>query len=84
VPEAEIAKVRGRLRHYDALCFAQKYSISLDWLICGEVKGLIRTIVASKLGPLKECEAGAQTASIRSGKMPDRKFNLTVLTVMSI
>ena len=48
VPEAEIAKVRGRLRHHDVLCFAQKYSISLDWLICGDVKGLIRTIVARR------------------------------------
>src|SRR6266481_9319404 len=33
VPEAEIAKVRGRLKHYDLLCFAQKYRISLDGLI---------------------------------------------------
>ncbi len=48
VPEAEIAKVRGRLKHYDLLCFAQKYRISLDGLICGEVKGLIRTIVARR------------------------------------
>ena len=48
VPEAEIAKVRGQLRHYDVLRFAQKYSISLDWLICGEVKGLIRTLVARR------------------------------------
>jgi hypothetical protein len=31
----EVAKVRGRLKHDDALCFAQKYRISLDWLICG-------------------------------------------------
>ena len=35
VPASEVAKVRGRLKHDDALCFAQKYLISLDWLICG-------------------------------------------------
>ena len=35
VPASEVAKVRGRLKHDDALCFAQKYRISLDWLICG-------------------------------------------------
>jgi hypothetical protein len=34
VPASEVAKVRGRLKHDDALCFAQKYRISLDWLIC--------------------------------------------------
>jgi hypothetical protein len=48
VPESEVAKVRGRLKYYDLLCFAKKCSISLDWLICGEVKGLIRTIVARR------------------------------------
>jgi hypothetical protein len=48
VPEAEIAKVRGRLKHYDLLCFAKKYRISLDWLICGDLKGLVRTIVARR------------------------------------
>jgi hypothetical protein len=48
VPESEVAKVRGRLKHYDLLCFAQKYRISLDWLICGDLKGLVRTIVARR------------------------------------
>jgi len=45
---SEVAKVRGRLKHYDVLCFAQKYRISLDWLICGDLKGLVRTIVARR------------------------------------
>jgi hypothetical protein len=48
VPESEVAKVRGRLKQYDLLCFAQKYRISLDWLICGDLKGLVRTIVARR------------------------------------
>ncbi len=48
VPESEVAKVRGRLKHYDLLCFGQKYSISLDWLIWGDLKGLVRTIVARR------------------------------------
>lgn len=48
VPESEVAKVRGRLKHYDLLCFAQKYRISVDWLICGDLKGLVRTIVARR------------------------------------
>jgi hypothetical protein len=48
VPETEVAKVRGGLKHYDLLCFAQKYRISLDWLICGDLKGLVRTIVARR------------------------------------
>ncbi|WP_279683867.1 hypothetical protein [Bradyrhizobium sp. SSUT18] len=48
VPEAEVAKVRGRLKHYDLLCFAEKYRISLDWLICGDLKGLVRMIVARR------------------------------------
>jgi hypothetical protein len=48
VPESEVAKVRGRLKHYDVLRFAKKYRISLDWLICGDLKGLVRTIVARR------------------------------------
>jgi hypothetical protein len=48
VPELEVAKVRGRLKHYDLLCFAEKYRISLDRLICGDLKGLVRTIVARR------------------------------------
>jgi hypothetical protein len=48
VPETEVAKVRGRLKHDDVLCFAEKYRISLDWLICGDLKGLVRTIVARR------------------------------------
>lgn len=48
VPQAEVAKVRGRLKHYDVLCFAEKYRVSLDWLICGDLKGLVRTIVARR------------------------------------
>ena len=48
VPESEVAKVRGRLKQYDLLCFAEKYRISLDWLICGDLKGLVRTIVARR------------------------------------
>jgi hypothetical protein len=34
--------------HYDLLCFAEKYRISLDWLICGDMKGLVQTIVARR------------------------------------
>ena len=30
-PEAEVLKVRERLKHYDVVCFAQKHSIALDW-----------------------------------------------------
>jgi hypothetical protein len=48
IPGWEVAKVRGRLKHHDMLCFAEKYRISLDWLICGDLKGLVRTIVARR------------------------------------
>jgi hypothetical protein len=48
VPASEVTKVRGGLNHHDLLCFAQKYRISLDWLICGDLKGLVRTIVARR------------------------------------
>jgi hypothetical protein len=43
LPKSEIAKVMGRLKHYDLLCFAQKHRISLDWLIAGDLKGLLKT-----------------------------------------
>lgn len=48
VPGSEVARVRGRLKHHDVVHFAKKYRISLDWLICGDLKGLVRTIVARR------------------------------------
>ena len=48
VPRSEVERVRGRLKHHDVVNFAKKYRISLDWLICGDLKGLVRTIVARR------------------------------------
>ncbi len=50
LPKSETAQVMGRLKHYDLLCFAERHRVSLDWLICGDLRGLIRTIVARRTG----------------------------------
>ena len=48
VSKSDIPKVKSRLRDYDLLQFAKENHISLDWLICGELTGLARTIVARR------------------------------------
>ena len=48
VSKSDIPKVKSRLRHYDLLQFAKEHHISLDWLICGDLIGLARTIVARR------------------------------------
>jgi hypothetical protein len=50
VSESDILKVKARLRHYVLLQFAKEHHVSLDWLICGELTGLARTIVARRAG----------------------------------
>jgi hypothetical protein len=42
-----ISKAMG-LKHDNLLCFARKHRISLDWLICGDLKGLLRTVRARR------------------------------------
>jgi hypothetical protein len=43
-----VAWVRGRLRHQDLVLFAQEHRVAIDWLICGALTGLARTIVARR------------------------------------
>jgi hypothetical protein len=43
LPESEIRKVIGRLSTRDVLHFAEKHCVNLDWLICGDLKGLLET-----------------------------------------
>jgi len=49
LPKSEIAKVMGRLKHYDLFCFAQKHHVNLDWLIAGDLKGLLKTVRARQM-----------------------------------
>jgi hypothetical protein len=44
LPKSETAKVMGRLNTRDVVVFAERHRISLDWLICGDLKGLLRTV----------------------------------------
>ena len=34
----------GRLLTYDIKLFTEKHHVSVDWLICGDLKGLLRTV----------------------------------------
>jgi hypothetical protein len=43
-PKSETAKVMGRPKTNDVVCFAEPHRFSLHWLICGDVKGLLRTV----------------------------------------
>jgi hypothetical protein len=44
LPESEIKKVIGRLSTRDVICFMQRHDISADWLLCGDLKGLLRMV----------------------------------------
>jgi hypothetical protein len=44
LPKSETAEVMGRLNTRDVVVFAERHRISLDWLICGDLKGLLRTV----------------------------------------
>jgi hypothetical protein len=43
LPESEIKKAMGRLLTRDVLRFARKHRVNMDWLICGDLKGLLET-----------------------------------------
>ena len=43
IPKSEMTWI-GRLRHEDLIRFAQRYRVSLDWLLCGDLRGLLRTV----------------------------------------
>jgi hypothetical protein len=44
LPKSETAKVMGRLKLYDLLCFADRHRVDIEWLITGNLKGLLRTV----------------------------------------
>jgi hypothetical protein len=48
LPRSAVAKVRGRLGHHDLVLFAEEHRVAIDWLICGNMTGLARTIVARR------------------------------------
>jgi hypothetical protein len=43
IPKSEISWI-GRLKHEDLIRFAQRHRVSLDWLLCGDLRGLLRTV----------------------------------------
>ena len=43
LPESETSKVMGRLLTRDVMHFAKKHRVNLDWLIAGDLKGLLET-----------------------------------------
>jgi hypothetical protein len=47
LPHSEI-KWMGRLTTRDVVSFMTRRNISADWLLCGDLKGLLRTIRARK------------------------------------
>ncbi len=58
IPPAEYAKLmykRVSTRH--AMAFAEKHKISLDWLLCGDLKGLQRMTQEAKAEPPEIPEA---------------------------
>ncbi len=46
LPESEIKKVIGRLWTRDVISFITLHDISADWLLCGDLKGLLRMVRA--------------------------------------
>jgi hypothetical protein len=45
--DAEIAKAMN-CGTSAVVAFAEKYDVSLDWLVCGDLKGLLRTGLAMR------------------------------------
>ena len=43
IPKSEMIWI-GRIKHEDLIRFAQRYRVSLDWLLCGDLRGLLRTV----------------------------------------
>jgi|GraSoi2013_100cm_1033763.scaffolds.fasta_scaffold32425_2 hypothetical protein len=44
LPESETAKVMSYLRTRDVIAFIKQHHISADWLLCGDLKGLLDTV----------------------------------------
>ena len=43
IPKSEMIWI-GRIKHEDLIRFAQRHRVSLDWLLCGDLRGLLRTV----------------------------------------
>jgi hypothetical protein len=43
LPESEIKKAVGRLSTRDVVRFAKNHRVNMDWLLCGDLKGLLET-----------------------------------------
>jgi hypothetical protein len=44
LPRSETAKVMSYLRTRDVIAFIVRHQISADWLLCGNLKGLLDTV----------------------------------------
>jgi hypothetical protein len=44
LPKAETAKVMGRLATRDVIDFIVRHHIDANWLLCGDLKGLLRMV----------------------------------------
>jgi hypothetical protein len=50
LPESEIRWI-GRLKHHDLARFVTRHKVSLDWLLCGCLKGRLRMARGLRGGP---------------------------------
>jgi hypothetical protein len=48
LPKSETAKVSGRLKHYDLVCFSRRHRVDIEWLITGRLAGLLKTFRARR------------------------------------
>jgi hypothetical protein len=48
----------GRLLTYDIKLFTEKHHVSVDWLICGDLKGLLRTVQGCPSRPRQDIVRG--------------------------
>jgi hypothetical protein len=54
MPPAETAKVMSYLHTGDVIAFIKRHNINADWLLCGDLKGLLRMVrkTAPRLAPI--------------------------------
>jgi hypothetical protein len=43
IPKSEMAWL-GRLKHHDLVCFARRHRVDIEWMITGNLRGLLRTV----------------------------------------
>jgi hypothetical protein len=48
IPKSKMAWL-GRIKHEDLVCFAERHRVDYEWMLTGNLRGLLRTV--RRMGP---------------------------------